>query len=86
MSREIKIENKRKILVESINKKYFAIQSKDGSECGQFHTHGFYNTKEEASKILEAMAKEALEKNNQFREHKLVYIEEIDRYKSSTGR
>jgi hypothetical protein len=80
VTREIVIANDTKIIIEPITRKYYAIQSKDGYKCSHFHTIEKFITKEEAIKRLDEKAKDYLEKNKHFMDHKVVFIEEIEMY------
>lgn len=78
MKRMITAENKRKIEVEELNQKYFALQEKGSGDCTAFHTIDKFKTKEEAQRKLEQIAKDYLEKNQHFRGMRILYIEEVE--------
>ncbi len=82
MSREIEIDDERKIKVYQKNDKYFALQEKD-IMCSHFTTKDKFSSREEAIKRLKEF--NPMENNNRWKinnglQYRIVYIEEIEDY------
>ena len=80
MTREISTAPSRKILVEEIKRNYYVIQTQNYETSHWCNQPKEYQSEEEAVNFVDLQAKTCLEKNRQFKDHRIVYIEERQFY------
>ena len=85
MTRTIRVKSQREIIIDDLDKEYYALQIKcyDG---GHWYSEKVFDSKEEAVVFLDNLANEHLEKNHTFKERRLVYIKELEVAKEKGGR
>ena len=85
MTRTIRANSQREIVIDDLNREFYAIQIKcyDG---GHWYSEKVFDSKEGAEKFLENTANEHLDKNMSFKERRLVYIKELEVAKEQGGR